>query len=186
MRKNRGKKLTDFPKYETNPFTNIELLKKSFKTFKTPPALKVGEVIVDSDGVISTDKILTFQKYYVQDTAKFIKIFTNEHTADWFNFSKSTSKLLCYIMFNCLVRDKDVFILDYKDAAKKMGDKAYNGAFNGIRDLLENKVILRGDGPNLYFINPHLIFYGSRVKYVKNMEKVSLSVKRELPEISYE
>jgi hypothetical protein len=181
----RIKKLSDYERYSTNILVNIDKLRGKFKYIDSGSGVKPGSRVINLEGKIDSDKILTITKRYLYDTEKFTKVF-NDTNAEWFDFSRNTSRLLGYIINKCLIPDTDKFNIDYREAAKALGRNTPNCVFDSLVELLDKKIILRASMVNQYWINVHLIFNGSRVKYVKVIERGVSSEMQPLPEISYE
>ena len=163
-------KLSDFPINEENPFMKVMIDEMVHHT-----TLKISSTKKDEDVWInhSTGEAgnMVFVKKKVVDDDKFAKIFLSQFQA-FFDLTTAGIRVFGYIM-TCLRPKEDMIWFMLKDcmAYTKYSSKA--PIYKGLAELLEAKIIARGETDYLYFINPLIAFNGDRVSFCTSYEKKS-------------
>ena len=99
------------------------------------------------------------------DREQFVKIYVKELDA-LFNLTKAGLRVLGYILKSMRI-NKDILYLHTKEVAKECGYKSQNQVVRGLIELTQNSVIAKSDQPNLWWINPNIIFNGDRIAFIK-------------------
>ncbi len=85
-----------------------------------------------------------------------------------YKLSPTANKIYHYITHH-LGKDKDKISLPSKKICEIADINAHGTFYNGVRALIKIGLIARSQGrANMYWINPHFIFNGSRIDFIKN------------------
>lgn len=173
-------KLTDFPKYESNPFAEsvYETLstKKKYRVLKNNSGTN-GQLIVDND---NTDVVLgtsVFTSSEIVDEEKFVKIFLNQIALLW-DLGKPAIKVFSYIM-TVITPNKDSFIFRKKLCMEFVNYSSEKPIFEGLAELIKVGIIAKTNYDFEFYINPALIFNGNRIVIAKEYKTVKASKKTE-------
>lgn len=150
-------------KYRENPFINklMEELKPVKKRKFILDSSKSVEhnIITGSTGeIIGTTSLYTLQEI---DPEPFIKLFKTSIKAFW-GLTEASFKVLDYIK-EVLVPDKDEFYMYIPDVMEYTKYKQRRSIESAINQLLSKDVIAKSVKPNMYFINPTVLFNGDRL-----------------------
>ena len=163
-------KLTDFPPYEENPFmpNALEEVHRHYR-------LKVDTTNKDEDVWINQTTgecgNTMFVKRKVVDDEKFAKLYLSQFQA-FFELTTAGIRVFGYIM-TCLQPKKDMIMFMLKDCMKYTNYSSKAPIYKGLAELLEAKIIARGENELLYYINPLIAFNGDRVRFCTEYEKKS-------------
>lgn len=160
-----------FEKYTTNPF-----IEKSIETIQKNSVVKKqymkGDKGVETS-IINQDAEIVGQSVFVRlvevDEDKFAKLYLNELGILW-DMKKPALKLFSYIM-TILDPNSDEFYLSSAKAGEYTGYKTVTAINNALSQLLDLGIIARNVEPNWYYINPLIVFNGSRVTFAKTYIK---------------
>ena len=162
-------------RFPANPFLDyLEINDKNKMIFaKTNTAV----TNLDTGEIMGQQVIAKFKKV---DAGQFVKIFTDKisHILD---LSKSGHKLLTIILhlIQKQAMNRDVLFMPYKDAemeAKRLNTTMTKRTYDrAISDIIKHSILARHYSPNMYFINPAIIYNGDRRKitFVEQYEIVS-------------
>ena len=164
-------KKSAFEKYATNPF-----IEKSIETIQKNSVIKrqymKGDKGVESS-IINQDAEIVGQSVFVRlievDEDKFAKLYLSELGILW-DMKKPALKLFSYIMTILNINSDEIYLSPIK-AGEYTGYKTITAINNALSQLLELGVIARNVEPNWYYINPLIIFNGSRVTFAKTLVK---------------
>ena len=109
-----------------------------------------------------------FAKRVKIDKAQFAKIYLGSLAA-WFDLSKTGIRMFTYIV-QMLKPNSDTFMLNYKKCMEQTGYKSKKSITSGLKELIENKFIARGENQYIYFINPTIFFNGDRITFLERYE----------------
>ena len=164
-------KITQYEQHEQNPFIpeavdNVQIKRRTQMVY--PTERKAVHYVVNSEtGEI--DGHSAFLKVAEVDEERFVKLFLKELGALW-ELSKPALRVLTYIM-NAMRVNEDRIIFNFDECMKYTGYKNRQSIFNGLDQLLENGIIARSTVSYIYFINPMIVFNGSRVTFAKTYIK---------------
>jgi hypothetical protein len=136
-------RITNYPTYDKNPF-RIE--SRFIRPFKTTNITADGEVKV---------------KLKHGDFQEHIRIFPEAYSL-LRGMNSMAIELLCYIFKDI---SNDIVRLSIPELMKEFNIASRSTVYRGISDLLDKQFIVRRAGSDVYFINPSLIFKGSRVDW---------------------
>lgn len=166
----RGK-ITKYEQHEGNPFIpeaidNVQIKRRTQMIY--PTERKAVHYVVNSEtGEI--DAHSAFLRVVEVDEERFVKLFLSELGALW-NLSKPALRVFAYVM-NCMRMNEDRIIFDLDECIEYTGYKNRQSIFDGLDQLLANEIIARSKAYNIYFINPMIVFNGSRVTFAKTYIK---------------
>lgn len=185
LRNERGHTMTD-PKrsllktrHATNPFV-------SDAKFIVPTRRSAGEKIITAQGPVSLhigdESVEAAQIATVRevDTDVFVKLFVSQIRV-FFDLSPGAMRLfliLLRVVGRPEFKNVDRIVLNESIAREiaiehgqqPMSKSAY---FRALNDLVEGGFIAPASAPPLYYINPALLFNGSRVRFITELRKKS-------------
>jgi len=160
-----------FEKYDTNPFVTqaIETIQSNTSVKKQFVKADKGaqSLIVNQSNEIVGESL--FVRFVEVDEDKFAKLYLNELGILW-DMKKPALKVFSYIL-TILGKDTDEFYLSSNKALEYTGYKTVTALNNALSQLLELGIIARSVENNWYFINPLVVFNGSRVTFAKTYVK---------------
>ena len=150
--------LRQLPKFEYNPFV--------FPDDRAVTIQKGGDGKIISNGNESDPfKVKGMVRVREVDNEKFVKIYTN-HISMWFELSSAGQRVLQYIM-TILPRDTDQINFRLPRAMAYTGYSSTVSLYDGLAELIKQKIIARSENPGIYFINPRFLFNGDRVVFAE-------------------
>lgn len=161
------KGLSNYPRNRENPFIDEVITTVQENTVSRKQFVKgdkgVENLIVNQDGEVTG--VSTFMRIIEVDEEKFAKIYLSQFSA-FYDLPSSGIKVFGYIMGSMRPNSDEVlFFLD--ECMKHTGYSGKSTIFQGIASLIEAGIIARGYNENVYFINPLIVFSGSRVTFAK-------------------
>lgn len=156
--------ITDYPIYSKNPY---------MPNLTVPKRNKVVQAVSGTDwSLINTEtgeeKGLLLAIRQKVDKQEFVKIYKSQIQL-LFNLSSSAFKLFGYLM-ESLEINKDLIIVDIKEACNYTGYKTRSTIYKALAELLDNQFIARTSKPNVFFINPAIFFNGNRLMLLKEYQ----------------
>lgn len=160
------------PKFESNPF--MEKAIKEISTVKKTQVLRTGnkneiQMIVNNEGDV--EGYSAFMRYIEVDEEKFAKVYLAQFENFW-ELSKPAIRVFGYII-NSLKPNQDSFIFRMDKALIYTKYTHSNSVISGISDLIDKGLIARSNYEFEFFINPLIVFNGSRVTFAKTYVKKS-------------
>lgn len=157
------KKISGVEKYEKNPFLQDGVL--TIKRGKsTVIAGSTKKVMVDTE-TGEAEGLVLLHKYKEVDKDQFIKLYLGE-IKSLFELSKTGLKAFGYVISCMRINDAEIYL-----SVSKMcifcGWVSTTQAYLGLGELIKNKIIAPSVDPNLWFINPNVIFNGDRIAFIK-------------------
>jgi hypothetical protein len=157
--------------YTKNPFwepTEVTLGKKH---------IKVGGDWVTNSNTGETTHTAVVHKVVEVDDDKFVKLYTQNLKA-FFDIKPSTQKVLQSVLSSLQESpNQDSIYLPWfvcEDYSKENDLKISRTSFhNSMRELIEKKFLAESEEPNRYWINPHLVFNGTRMAFINEYRRSS-------------
>lgn len=156
--------------FEENPFveSSIEKIVISKKAQIIQSSNReINMVISDGDGVVQGYS--AFMKFIEVDEEKFAKVYLSQFENFW-ELSKSAIRVFGYIINN-LKPNQDVFYMKMDKCLSYTKYSQVNSIISGLSDLIDKGIIAKSKYENEYFINPLIVFNGSRVTFAKTYIK---------------
>lgn len=150
-------------KHKENPFLQNDIFQVK-KGKSTVIAGSTKKVMVDIE-TGETEGIALVHRYKEVDTAEFVKIFKDEIKST-FDLSKTGNKAFGYILSILPIRSATIY-LNISKMVEYCEWKTTVSAYQGLGELIKNKIIAPSMEPNLWFINPSIIFNGDRYAFIK-------------------
>ena len=104
-------------------------------------------------------------KYTQVDKSQFIKLYVNE-VSSLFNLSKSGLKIFGYIVTNIKPINDEVY-LHIQTIQKYYNYKSNVSIYRGLRELIDANIVAKSERPNIWYINPAVIFNGDRLVFIR-------------------
>lgn len=174
------KKIKSFEEFHENPFVEkaieeIEIVKKT-QIIRAKERSEVKLIIDDKSGHVEGHT--AFMRFVEVEEEKFAKLYLSQLSVFW-DLSKPAIRIFSYIM-TILQPNKDSFYFIMEDCLNYTGYSHPKNVLVGITSLIESGIIARSNNHIRYFINPLVIFNGSRVTFAKTYIKKKRE--QELPE----
>lgn len=168
--KMKYKAIKKYETFEENPF--IEKTMDSVVTHKRTQIMKSSnkseiQMIVSQDGEVQGYS--AFMRYIEVDEEKFAKVYLSQFESFW-ELSKPAVRVFGYIINN-LKPNHDNFFMRMDKALEYTKYKQKSMIITGLSDLIENGIIAKSKYENEYYINPLVVFNGSRVTFAKTYVK---------------
>jgi len=156
-------KISEAVKYEKNPFLEAEVFKID-KATKQVVAGNSKDVMMNPEtGEITGGSFM--YKHKEVDRNQFVKIFTSE-IRSLFELSTTGFKTFGYLL-TCVPIGKASVYLHIPDIMEYCGYKSKKAVYRGLAELVQNNIIALSNKPNIWFINPNIIFNGDKVSFIK-------------------
>lgn len=167
------RKLSDFDYNEENPFLKQaleEVNKHTVKRYRAAGKTDKKAILqaFDSD----TGEILghtQFIRQFEVDEEQFAKLYLANFSS-FFDLKTSAIKVFGYVL-NQLQPDKDYFFFMMDDCLDYTGYKAKSSVFDGLAQLVSKDIIARGKTDFMYYLNPMVMFNGSRITFANTYYK---------------
>jgi hypothetical protein len=160
--------LTDFEKYDVNPFIGmgkLEIVRKHDYYGTDSVVLQQGTGELQGVGLLARHRRV--------DNEKFVKLFTDK-ISDWLALTKNAQRMLCYFIGE--MRNGNDKVTLYLDKVKELtGYKSNGPIYSGIAELIELKIVARSNYTNTYYINPYYMFNGDRLVFMESIEKMDIT-----------
>lgn len=151
-------------KYETNPFMRnlvIETKKRKVQIGQT------GDMLIDNKTGEQKGGAIAFYQEKV-DTDRFVKLYTT-NIQQTFELSKTAHKVFTYVCHELSKSiNSDTFYFYVPDAIKFCGYRTKAPIYNGFKELVNKQIIAMSNRPNIWFINPAIMFNGNRLTLVND------------------
>lgn len=172
-------KLTDFEKFEENPFMPAliqDMAVRNKKQYLRSDNGNKSMVVVHDDS--QTPLAQTgFFKIEEVDQSQFVKIFVSS-IAEQKELTTQGRNLMFYFM-TIMRPGSDTVRVRIEEALKFLDYKAKRSYFMGVANLLERKIIARTKYDDEFYINPLIMFNGDRIVTAKiYVRKKSEAAKR--------
>lgn len=150
-------------KYTKNPFIDEDrfIMNRGKQQIIAGSA---NRILVNPD-TGETEGIAILHKFKEVDKEQFVKIYIDEIKA-LFDLSRSGLKVFGYFLQAMRINTDEIYV----NIPKLMAYCNYRykaQAYKGLGELLSNKIIAMSADVNIWFINPHIIFNGDRIAFIK-------------------
>jgi hypothetical protein len=164
------KKITEHSEFIENPFVEktiqeIQIVKKT-QTIRAKEKSEI-KLIIDQNGEIEGHT--AFMRYIEVDEEKFTKLYLSEFYLFW-ELSKPAIRVFGYIM-TVLRPNEDFFYFIIDDCLNYTKYKHRNSVLSALSTLIECGIIARSKSSVKFFINPMVVFNGSRISFAKTYIK---------------
>ncbi len=163
-------KITEAEIYNENPFIDQMIGELKIKD-KTQMLQSVGKdkncLVISSDG--ETLGHSAFMKRVKVDEDIFAKLFLSQLSAFW-DLKKTSMKVLSYILVS-LKPNSDKVYFDMDECKTYCNYAESKSIFNGLLGLIKANIIARTPKSHFYYINPAIVFNGSRITFMTTYEK---------------
>jgi hypothetical protein len=156
-------KIRDAERHKKNPFLSDEVLKLD-TVKKTVIAGSTKKILVDTD-TGEAEGMTMIHRYKEVDKTQFVKLFIQE-VESLFDLSRSGLKVFGFVLQSMRINTDEIYI-SMPQLMAFCGYKQKNQAYKGLSELMANKIIAMSQNPNLWFVNPNIVFNGDRVAFVK-------------------
>ncbi len=173
------KKLTDYPENESNPFSEkavLEINTTKKRQALRPPKTDNGENkywVVDNSGEKVAESL--FVREVEVDDEQFAKIFLGGLLNFW-ELSPRGIRVFTYILRQ-LRPGRDEFYFSTTEGMKFTQYKSRGLVTSGLAELIGAGLIARSTDPLIYFVNPLVVFNGSRVTFAKSYVRKQIQAK---------
>lgn len=172
-------KISEAQKHNENPFLdqNVLQIERGNKSIITGGSNKVLVDVKTGE----TEAISLLHKFKEVDKTTFVKLYVNEVSA-LFDLTKAGLKAFGYVI-DALKINNDSIYINIQKMMVDCGYKTKKPIYRGLSELVSNKIIAMSKDPNVWFINPNIIFNGNRIAFIKEyeMKKDEKSNQRKLP-----
>jgi hypothetical protein len=165
-----AKKLKEAPIYEQNPF--LDNMIGEFRIKNKTQMIKsldddISVMLVTNNGENVGHS--AFMRQVQVDEDKFAKIYISQLAILW-NLQKTSMRVLTYIL-HALRPNDDRIYFDMKECLKYCNWSVKQSVYNGLIGLINSKIIARTGKSYLFYINPSIVFNGSRVSFMTTYVK---------------
>jgi len=158
------------PEWDKNPFMSdalndidVKIQRRSVHTSDGTRAIEM----VSMDGEI--EKSNRFVQYIEMEEKRFVKEYIEEMSR-FFRLSKCAENIYRYIK-TILPKEDDRIIFNRKECMEYLGYKTHKSIIDGLVELIDSEIIARTLVNDVFFINPLIVFNGSRVSFAKTFVK---------------
>jgi len=170
------KKLSDFLEYDENPFLE-DAIKQVNEHIRNKRVFIKGNRSI-TNYVVDDNGETVGQSAFVQniqvDEDQFVKLYIKGFEA-FYELTVPARKVLGYILQRCIIPDRDSFFFDIDAAKKVTGYIGENSIRSGIASLISHGLIARSKSSYKFYLNPLILFNGSRLSFVKTYIKTKNS-----------
>jgi len=163
-------KLTEATVYAENPFIDQMVGELKIKN-KTQMLKGAGGdknmLVISADG--ETLAHSAFMRRVQVDEDKFAKLFLSQLSAFW-DLKKTSMKVLSYILI-ALKPNSDKVYFDMEECMAYCEWTGTQSVYNGLIGLIKANIIARSKKGYIFYINPAILFNGSRVTFISTFEK---------------
>jgi hypothetical protein len=173
------KKLTDYPENEINPFSEkavLEIQTTKKRQAIRPPKTKEGENkywVVDNSGQKVAESL--FVREIEVDEEQFAKFFLSGLLNFW-ELSPRGIRVFTYVLRQ-LRPGRDEFYFSAPECMKYTLYKSRGLVISGLAELIGAGLVARSTDPLIYFVNPLILFNGSRVTFAKSYVRKKIQEK---------
>lgn len=147
-------KLTDFEIHRKNPFIKDLFIKESTKVTKIQDT---DLRITDSSGHVKGKVV--YAKEHNVDRTPFVKMFEFEFLND---IGKSGVAMFVFIANHAIKYGQDKIIILVDDVISRTEYNSPTPIYKGIAALVQVKVLARTASPNIFWLNPAILYKGER------------------------
>lgn len=166
-------KFSDFEKNKENPFLKQaleEINQSTVKKYKSATGTDQRAILQAYDP--NTGENLghtTFIRQMEVDEQEFVKFYLRDFKA-FYGLTEKAIRIFGYVLTK-LVTNKDEFIFLLEECMDATGYQSKRPIYAGLTELIQAEIIARGRTEVFYYINPMVVFNGSRVTFAKTYVK---------------
>lgn len=159
-------------KYSENPFldgTPVTRIVGRRKRYAI--ATRSDNSLIDRTGQVIGGVEHTIVK--VVDDTQFVKVFA-DGISGIYDLNRSGSKVFRFL-FDTVQKNKNIdkIYLYFMDAQEEPWSISKAVFFKGMAELLSKNFIARSSNPNMFFLNPAMIWNGDRYRFVQEYQRES-------------
>ena len=164
-------KLTKHKQYKENPFIPdaIENMQVVKRTQMMNASSKDAIHYVVNQGTGEVDGYSAFMRIVEVDEERFAKLYLAELGALW-ELSKPAIRVFTYVV-NTMIPNRDTITFAIEECMEYTGYKSTKSVFAGLSQLIDHGIIARTTKHWQYFVNPMIVFNGSRVTFARTYVK---------------
>lgn len=174
VQKREGGGVRSAEKHADNPFlagSEVEITgrKKRYTIVARP------DVITAPDGAVKGGIEHTIVR--LVDDAQFVKVFS-DGIAGMYDLRASGAKVFRFL-FDQVQKHPNIdrLYLYFMDAVEEPWKISKPVFFRGLAELLEKGFLARSTNPNMYFLNPQMIWNGDRFRFVQEYHRARIASK---------
>lgn len=159
------------PKHRTSPFMaeaaiEVRGKKRTIGPYG-PPDLVTSRVTGEVNGAVEHRVVR------IVDDAKFVKVFA-DGVAGFYQLGKAGGAVFRYL-FDTVQKHPgtDRLYLHFMDAAEEPWHVPKSTFFKGLGELIAKGFVARSANPNLFWLNPLMMFNGDRFQFVQEYRRAS-------------
>jgi hypothetical protein len=163
--------------YSENPFMSGSIVQIVGKKKRYSIAAK-SDVITSREGVVKGGIEHTIVR--LVDDSKFVKVFS-DGVAGMYDLKSGGGKVFRYL-FSQVQKfpNVDRIYLYFLDAVEEPWSISKTVFFRGMAELLEKGFIARSESPNMFYLNPAMIWNGDRFRFVNEYRRISKNQQAEI------
>lgn len=162
-------------KFTTNPFLGNNGYLEIDRGTKKSIIGGTNKILVDSK-TGETEGVAILHRFTEVDKTTFVKLFVNEISA-LFGLTRTGLKTFGFIL-TCLKPNDDSIYIYIPDLLEYAEWGSLKQAYRGLGELIKNKIIAPSVKPNVWFVNPKVVFNGDRIAFIKEYR-----LKQDPPEV---
>lgn len=178
MKKQVG--IKEFPKNHENPFIDGVMNEVKWKTKNQLLKSKNGDVakiVVGNDGEVEAHSV--FMRQIEVDEERFAKLYLTQFESFW-ELKPAAIRVFGYLL-KVLKPNEDRVYIDYDECLEYTKYTNKRMLFYGFANLMDAGIIARSNMFNMFYINPLVVFNGSRVTFAKTYIKKKKQLMLENP-----
>lgn len=161
--------------YPENPFMTGSIVEIKGKKKRYTIAAK-SDFLMSREGLVKGGIEHTIVR--MVDDSKFVKVFS-DGIAGMYDLKSAGGKVFRYL-FDQVQKfpNVDRIYLYFMDAAEEPWIISRTVFFRGMAELLEKGFIARSESPNMFYLNPAMIWNGDRFRFVNEYRRVETDKKQ--------
>ncbi len=167
--KSKRQTFKQFDYNSSSPFLDKMMQKAKLNRKRAVIGTKPVDYIEKQTGEVKKGRWLFSAEEELVDSTTFMKLYVKNLDA-FFEFSKTAQKVLKYF-FVSIKRGRDYVDFNMKQCMEVSGYDSRTTIYKGITELLNKDIIAKGSNDTKFYINPAVIFNGSRMTIIKQYIK---------------
>jgi hypothetical protein len=165
---NKYPKLSDFPKFDQNPFLSEVELKRNFKENENDKLNGGLRGILNGTKKEGYVQIIFENEF--RDSSPFIKVYAKGFT-NLPKLCKSGIEIFALLLPILEYNQTEIYIPEYY-TMEKCGWSTKKNHYRGLGSLVKNGYLACTKSPNRYFINPQMLFKGNRLTTINSAKMI--------------
>ena len=159
------------PTYKTSPFLSGTGPVVQVRGRRKNYSVASGMSLVDEGGAVRGSVQHTISR--VVDDAQFVKVFS-DGIAALYDLGKSGGKVFRYLFDEVQKSpNQDRIYLYFMDALEEPWAIPKTSFFKGLAELLDKNFLAKSANPNMFFLNPAMIWNGDRFRFIQDYQRAS-------------